>query len=216
MESPRDNSPLETAIHEVKLETGMDVVLLENRTLDPHDLEHGELLKERKSRINNTIYTYLLKRTNGNIDQIKESSEGGAVGSFSLMDILLMPLARQTTGEIHSYGIYFSHRKRIIIVLKRAGYDFLELAPNLPELLENRDEEELRSEWGDEVYDILTDAVFQNDIRIAEANNIETDEYIVVVEEGETTIEVIEEPPAECSEQPNCPCDACYAKWAIA
>lgn len=157
---------------------------------DNHNSPHGEALQECKTSTDRRgkifylkVYTFLMKRTDNTVARTIEKSEGGARGSFSLTDVLLMPLARNTkTGEKNSYGIHFSARKRIFRALERAGYDFLELIPDLPKFFDELSPDEV----GEDVYWILHDAL--------EASKPE--KAISTVEHEKT-----------------CPCDTCWQKW---
>lgn len=198
-EIPRDESPRHTAQNETLLEIGLNTepAKLFNNCNSPY----GESLLECKTFVDKKgqvfflkVYTFFMKRTDSAVAGTIEKNEGGARGSFSLTDILLMPLARNTkTGELSPYGIHFSARKRIFITLKRAGYDFLELIPNLPELIDRIDWEEV----GEEVYWILRDAL---DTPGPES----------------TTFPKEEEPTRDYSEsfhEKTCPCDPCWQRW---
>jgi len=171
----RDKDCLAAAIFEVEEEAG---IVAELATRFP--TEYGEVLRVQKPYCNNTVLIFHLAKV-GDGGRI-EYKETGSRSICSLADILLMSLAvNKKTGKIEPFGIYFSHRKYIFIALGRMGIDFMKAIPDLPELLEKRSEEELRAEWGDEVYDILANAVLENDIRVAESGNpcCETDVYVI-------------------------------------
>lgn len=199
-EIPRDESPRHTAQNETLLEIGLNVkpAKLFNNLNSPY----GEALLEHKTWIDRKggtfcleVYTFFMKRTDNAVAGTIEKNEGGARGSFSLTDILLMPLAHKTkTGEYNPYGIHFSARKRIFITLRRAGYNFLELIPNLPELIDRISWEEV----GEDVYWILKDT-------------LEAPEP-----ESTTLPEEKTEPALSYSEfvhEKTCPCDVCWQRW---
>lgn len=187
-EIPRDETPRHTAQNETLLEIGLNVELA--KFFDNHNSPYGEALQECKNRVDRKgetfclkVYTFFMKRTDNTVARTIEKNEGGARGSFSLTDVLLMPLARNTkTGEKNPYGIHFSARKRIFCVLERAGYDFLELIPDLPKLFDKLNPDEI----GEDVYWILRDAL--------EAPKPE-------------------ETVATAKHEKTCPCDACWKEW---
>ena len=192
-EKPRDETPRHTAQNETLLETGFEVELEK----DFPESEFGEAVFEEKKKRTNMggtvlhlkVYTFLMKKVGSAVVQRLETDEGGAVGSFSLKDVLLMPLARNTeTGEENPYGIQYSARERIILALERAGYDFLELIPDLPKLFDELDPEEL----GERVYWILRDA------------------------RGEETAPAVnpEPVPAIAAHEKGCGCDDCWRRFS--
>lgn len=199
-EIPRDATPRHTAQNETLLEIGLNVepAKLFNNQNSPYGeaLLECKTLTDKKGKILYLkVYTFFMKRTDNTVAGTIEKNEGGARGSFSLTDILLMPLARNTeTGEYNPYGIHFSARRRIFITLRRAGYNFLELIPNLPELINRIYWEEL----GTDVYWILKDAIDMPE------------------QESATLPEEETEPALNCSEsihEKTCACDACWQRW---
>lgn len=192
-EKPRDETPRHTAQNETRLEIGIEVevkisfqgsvlgeAILEKRTFK----ENGKILRLE-------VYTFFMRRVGTTTVKKVETNEGGASGSFSLKDILLMPLAYNTkTRELSPYGIQFSARKRIFTTLKRAGYDFLELIPSLPKFFNELDPDEV----GEDVYWILRDT-------------LETPES-----ESTTLPEEMEVVTTDKHEK-NCPCDFCWQRW---
>ena len=193
-EKPRDKTPRHAARNETLLEIGLKTGLAKFFK----DSRYGEALKENKNWaeeeeiIQLEVYTFFMKRIGNKRKKNAEPNEGGARGSFSLADILLMPLARnEKAGEKNPYGIHYSARKRIFVTLKRAGYDFLELIPDLPQLIKKIDHEEV----GTDVYWILRDAL---DVK---------PEEVLPKRERET------ESGFSCLHEKACPCDICWEKW---
>ncbi|MDO8676222.1 MAG: hypothetical protein Q7K16_01020 [Candidatus Azambacteria bacterium] len=198
-EKPRDRTPRHTARNETKLEIGINTRL---RKFFP-DSQYGEALQENKIFLDKDktlplqVYTFFMKRIGKETDKRVETNEGGASGSFSLTDVLLMPLSRDTkNGKLNPYGIHFSARKRIFTTLKRAGHNFLELIPNLPELIGRIDWEDV----GEEVYWILRDA-----IDAPPESEILSE---ILSEEKETALGY-----SESDHEKICPCDACWQRW---
>ena len=190
-EKLRDKTPRHTARNETLLEigikTGLAIYFRESR--------YGESLFETKRRINKEkilnlrVYTFFMERITGERKKNAESLEGGARGSFSLADILLMPLDRsKETGEMNPYGIHYSARRRIFITLKKAGYDFQKLILNLSELINKIDYEEV----GTDVYWILKDALY--------APKPESEETFL-----KKSIKI--------KHEKICHCDSCWKKW---
>ncbi len=177
-EKPRDKTPRHAARNETLLEIGLKIELAKFF----RDSNYGEALVENKNCIreeeeeeafNLKVYTFFMKRVGNKRRKNAEYNEGGARGSFPLADVLLMPLANDAeTNEKNPYGIHYSARRRVFITLKRAGYDFLKLIPNLPEFIDRIDWKEV----GKDVYWILRDA-------IDEPPKVEMDE-----DEGEESI----------------------------
>ncbi len=96
------------------------------------------------------------------MERIIETMESERSMSLTLGSILLMPLAVKkeymTDGPFRALsknreGIFFSHRIRIIKALDIIGYDFLELVPNLFEIIEKLDPED----FGEGCYEFLSD-----------------------------------------------------------
>lgn len=160
-EKPRDKTPKHTAFNETYLELGITARL--GKYFRNRNSYYGEALREYKTGKNKkgqffhlTVYTFLGKVTGTTVVGTAEKNEGGAKGTFSLARILLMPLARNIeTGEKNFYGIQRSARSRIFIALRRTGYDFRELIPNLSRLMDEINWEEV----GDEIYYMLKDAL---------------------------------------------------------
>lgn len=157
-EKPRDETPRHTAQNETLLEIGLEVEPAESFPRS----QYGEALRESKIKTDEDgtfhlkVYTFFMKRIGDKRKKNTEPNEGGARGSFSLADILRMPLARDIeTGEKNAYGIHHSARRRIFITLRRAGCDFLKLIPDLPQLINEIDQKKV----GDDVYWILKDAL---------------------------------------------------------
>ena len=201
-EKPRDESPRHTAQNETLLEIGINVELGKFF----RDSEFGEAILEKRTfkgngeTFNLEIYTFFMKRVGNAIVKKVETNEGGASGSFSLKDVLLMPLARKTeTGEFSPYGIHFSARRRIFLTLKRAGYDFLKLIPDLPELFDELGPDEV----GAEVYWILREALDSPEPESAPEE---------VEPESNYQIEPAKAAPTSKHEK-ICPCDPCWQRW---
>ena len=201
-EVPRDETPRHTAQNETLLEIGLNVKpakLFSNR-----NSPYGEALQEHKTFVNKRgkvfflkVYTFFMERIDNTVVGTVEKNEGGGKASFSLADILTMPLARNTrTGEKNSYGIHHSARKRIFITLRRAGYDFMKLIPELPWLIDKIN----RGEVGEDIYLILKDA-------ISDSENHTGVEDIP----KETEIE-----PVVTSCKKDCDCDVCWRRFAEA
>lgn len=202
-EKPRDKTPRHAARNETLLETGLKVIMAKFFS----DSEFGEALYESKTKIADgypfqlKVYTFLMKKVDRSISKRFETEEGGATGNFSLRDILLMPLARNTkTGDYNPYGIQFSARKRIFITLYRAGYDFLKLIPDLSKFFDELDPDKV----GEEVYWILLDA-----LNLVDACNAPGEEY-VNVEERITQ----KNAPVTSEHEKDCDCDACWRRFA--
>lgn len=195
-ERPRDRTPRHTARNETKLEIGINARLRKffNGSQYGEALQENKMLFEKDKTLSLRVYTFFMKRIGTETVKKVETNEGGASGSFSLTDVMLMPLSRNTkNGEFNPYGIHFSARRRIFITLKRAGYNFLELIPKLPELIDRIDWEEV----GKDVYWILKDAL--------EAPESES-----------ATMSKDREPAPDYSKDVHekiCPCDACWQNW---
>lgn len=195
-ERPRDRTPRHTARNETKLETGINTRLRKFF----HGSQYGEVFQENKMFLDKDkilplkVYTFFMKRIGKETVKRVETNEGGVSGSFSLTDVLLMPLSRNTkNGELNPYGIHFSARRRIFITLKRAGYNFLNLIPNLPELIDRIDWEEV----GEDVYWILRDAL-----------DAPESESATLPEDMEPTLDY-----PESFHKKICPCNTCWQKW---
>lgn len=190
-EKPRDKTLRHTARNETLLEIGLKTVLAKFF----RGSQYGEAVLENKSwaeekkTLQLKVYTFFMRRIGSKRKKNAEPSEGGARGSFSLADILLMPLARnKETGEKNPYGIHYSARRRIFITLKKAGFNFLEIIPNLPELIDEVNWEEI----GEDVYWILRDAIDAPD----------------PVQEAETEFDY-----SKSVHEKTCPCDLCWKNW---
>mgnify|MGYP001593456773 CR=1 FL=1 len=200
-EKPRDKTPRHTARNETLLEIGLETGLVKFF----RGSQYGEALREKKiwtdtdeeENLDLKVYTFFMRRIGSKRKKNVEWSEGGARGSFSLADIILMPLARNTeTGEINPYGIHYSARKRIFVTLKRAGYNFLELIPDLSQLIDEIDP----SEVGEDVYWILRDA-----LDVSKEPESET-----LPEETELALNYKAE---SIGHEKTCSCDHCWQKW---
>lgn len=187
-EIPRDETPRHAAQNETLLEIGLNVELA--KFFDNNNSPYGEALQESKTWVDRNgenfclkVYTFFMKRSDSAVTGTVEKNEGGARGSFSLADVLLMPLAKNTkTGEKNPYGIHFSARKRIFYALERAGYDFLELIPDLPKLFEKLSPDKI----GEDVYWILRNAL-ETPKKSKEAST--------------------------AGHEKTCPCDDCWKEW---
>ena len=197
-ERPRDRTPRHAARNETKLEIGINIRLRKFF----RGSQYGEALQENKmfpgkdKTLPLRIYTFFMERVGKETTERVETDEGDASESFSLTDVLLMPLSRNTkTEELNPYGIHFSSRRRIFITLKRVGYNFLELIPNLPELIDRIDWEEV----GEDVYWILLDA-----LDTLEPKSATLPEEMEPVPDYKTATPIHEIA---------CPCDFCWQKW---
>lgn len=198
-EKPRDETPRHTAQNETRLEIGIDVEL----KMFFQGSAFGEAILEKRTFKSNDeifhleVYTFFMKRVGNTTVKKAETKEGGASGSFSLKDVLLIPLAyNEKIGGLSPYGVQFSARKRIFITLKRAGYDFLKLIPDLPEFFDELDPDEV----GTDVYWILRDALDAPE------------------PESTTSSEDMEPPTLDYLEYVHekiCPCDFCWQKWWV-
>lgn len=195
-ERPRDITPRHTARNETKLEIGINTCLRKFF----HGSQYGEALQENKMFLDKDktlplrVYTFFMKRIGKETMKKVETNEGGASGSFSLTDVLLMPVSKNTKNEkLNTYGIHFSARKRIFITLKRAGYNFLELIPNLSKLIDKIDWEEV----GKDVYWILLDAL-----------SAPEPESATSPEDMEPALDY-----SKSVHEKICPCNACWQKW---
>lgn len=196
-EKPRDETPRHAAQNETLLEIGIDIEL---RKFFEGSL-FGEAILEKKTFENSgsnlylEVYTFFMKRIGNTTVRKIETNEGGASGSFSLKDVLLMPLAyNEKTREFSPYGIQFSARKRIFTTLKRVGCNLLELIPDLPEFFDELDPDEV----GEDVYWILLDAL----------NTPESESVTLSQDEDKEAL-----PVATQEHEKICPCDDCWQKW---
>ncbi len=195
-EKLRDETPRHTAKNETQLEIGINI---EVKGFFQDSMFGEAILEKRKSKSDDKtshleIYTFFMKRIGNTTVKRLETKEGGASGSFSLKDILLMPLACTTAGKYNPYGIQFTARKRIFTTLKRGGCDFLELIPDLPEFFDKLDPDEV----GEDVYWILKDILDTPESEIA------------ILPEEETEREPT---PYYPSHEKICPCDSCWQRW---
>ncbi len=187
-----DKTPRHAARREVKDEAGIKTVL---GKFFPKS-HYGEALLQKKPQTNHEVYTFFLKEiSNGH--KVVEVTESGAAGGFTLADILTMPLSVGRHGKSNPYGIYFSHRERIFTVLKKLGYDFRQMIPNLSELMRSLDPEEV----GTEVYWILKDAAERQQPELVKSSpSIETEEN--------------EKEESKLDHEKGCNCDTCWCRFA--
>ncbi len=145
-----DRTPRHAVRREVLREVGFKTVL---GKFFPKS-RYGEVIRQFRPKINNTVYVFYLLKADSTETRILEFDESDAYGAFSLTRILMMPLAASRK-RLNPEGIYFAHRERIFEALAKLGFDFKKIIPNLAELLAILDWEEV----GEKIYYLLNDAL---------------------------------------------------------